>query len=242
VSGEAALARLAAHFDECAGQGAPRPVWWRDDDATRQGPRLDALLALAGLHAAPLALAVIPDGSNPALLGECARRGIAVLQHGVCHADHEPDGGKAELGPARPIHVIVADLLAARRHLEGPAFLPVLVPPWNRMREDLAPALAAAGYAGVSRFGGGLDEGPPRRVDTHIDPVGWRTGRSLADDGALDAMAARAVAVAGPLGLLTHHIVHDGAVAGLVERLAALVARHPGARWAAAAEVFPVSP
>ncbi len=235
-----ALDRLAAHFEACAAAGRPQAVWWRDDDARRPGPRLEALHAAAAGVGAPLALAVIPDGADPALGAWCAARGIAVLQHGVAHRNHQRAGKSAELGDARPGDEIVADLVAARESLLSPAFLPVLVPPWNRMREDLGRPLAAAGYRGVSRFGMAPAVGPPRRVDTHIDPIAWRTSRSLQPDAALAEMVANAIATGGPIGLLTHHLDHDAAVTAFVSAFAALVGAHRGARWISARQLFEV--
>ena len=234
-----ALERLATHFDACAARGAPQPVWWRDDDARRRGPRLAAMHGVAAAAGAPLALAVIPDGVEADLLDWCAASGVAVLQHGVGHRNHQLAGKNAELGDARPVEAIMTELLAARSRLAAsPAFVPVLVPPWNRMREDLADALAKAGYLGVSRFGKEAAAGPPRRVDTHIDPIEWRGARGLQPEAALERMVADAIATGGPIGLLTHHRDHDAAVDAFVAAFAGLVAAHHGARWVGARELF----
>ncbi|MEM7693818.1 MAG: hypothetical protein AAF318_05160 [Pseudomonadota bacterium] len=230
------LEALSAHFDACALAKTPRKVWWRDDDATRCGVRLNALAATAEAAGAPLALAAIPAYLEPTLIDWAADHNIAILQHGVAHTNHEPTGKAMELGPARPVEALVAALVAARP--SGATCLPVLVPPWNRMRPDLAPALSKAGYRGLSRFGNAASAGPPRQVDTHIDPIAWRTTRSLPSPDVLSAMVAAAIAQEGPIGLLTHHIVHDAAIDGFVEGFATLVATHPGAAWASAAEVF----
>jgi hypothetical protein len=40
-------------------------------------------------------------------------------------------------------------------------------------------------------------------------------------------------------GLLTHHLVMDGATAAFLERLLPVVAAHPAARWVSAAELVP---
>ncbi|GAB5374718.1 MAG: polysaccharide deacetylase family protein [Acuticoccus sp.] len=211
-------------------------MWWRDDDARRPGPRLDRLRAVA--DGAPLALAVIPEGATGALFDWCGQARADVLQHGIAHRNHQTSGKKAELGDARAADDIVAALVAARRHLAGAMVLKVLVPPWNRMREDLAAPLAAAGYRGVSRFGKSRRTAPLLRVDTHIDPIAWRTTRGLAEPDALDTMADNAITAEGPIGLLTHHIDHDEAVWAFLADFARLVTTHEGARWASAAEIF----
>lgn len=234
-----ALAILGRAFDEAARLGEPRPVWWRDDDAVDVTPALDALARLAARHSAPVALAVIPEPATAALLARAEAEGWAVLQHGAGHRNHQPSGKPAELGDARPVDAIVAECRTARERIAGAAtFLPVIVPPWNRMRGDLAPALAAAGWRGVSLWGDAPATQPLRRVDAHIDPIAWRGDRDLLSADALAAMAEHAVAVGGPIGLLTHHLVHTAAVTAFVDALAGLVTSHPGARWATAAELF----
>ena len=54
---------------------APAPVrlWWRDDDAGRDHPRLAALLDIARRREAPVALAVVPAWLEP----PCAARILA---------------------------------------------------------------------------------------------------------------------------------------------------------------------
>lgn len=235
---DAALLRLERHFDRAAEAGVPRSVWWRDDDAIRLGPKLARLLELARAHGAPIALAVIPEGAEPALLERCSREAITIMQHGIAHTNHQATGKPAELGDARSVETSLADLAKARARLASPAFLPVLVPPWNRLRPDLAPALSEAGFWGLSLFGGPVSDHPLRRLDTHIDPIDWRGARDLLPADRLDAMTAAALATDGPIGLLTHHAVHKAAVHDFAERFAALVARHPGAAWADPQKLF----
>ncbi|WMS40996.1 polysaccharide deacetylase [Acuticoccus sp. MNP-M23] len=234
------LAQLESHLDRSV--AAPRVFWWRDDDAVLPGPKLDRLADCADRAGAPLALAAIPARAKPALLAFAASADISILQHGVAHENHQSTGKAAELGDGRPVAAIIEGLTAARRRLAGEAFVPVLVPPWNRMRPELGPALADAGYIGLSLYGEGTTQLPLRRVDTHIDPIAWRSDRSLAPDAALAAMIDKAIAQDGPIGILTHHIDHDDAIEGFVTELAALVARHPGARWAGARELFGTAP
>ena len=229
---------LEAAFEDAQRAGTPRTIWWRDDDAVRRGPKLDALARLASTHGAPLALAVIPARVQPDLLSFAVDEGLAVLQHGIAHENHEREGKPAELGAAREVATILARCVEARARLASPSFVPVMVPPWNRMRPDLAPALALAGYRGVSLFGQPEEDRPLARIDTHIDPIAWRTTRDLHENDALEAMVRRALQTHGPIGLLTHHDVHTRAVDTFVDALASLVSRHGGARWANARDLF----
>jgi len=90
--------------------------------------------------------------------------------------------------------------------------------------------LPSLGGAGLSSF---RDRDPTRAVDgltevnTHLDPVDWRGSRSALLPEALIAAAAGAVLrrLDGgadrdePIGLLTHHLVHDDAVWRFCEAL-----------------------
>lgn len=230
---EAHLRPWRALFDRAQASGRPTAVWWRDDDAVEAGPRLGGLLAEAARVGAVVAVAAIPAAAQPSLLRQCEDAGATLWQHGVRHADHQRLGRSAELGSARPVEAIVRECLDHLDRLASPAFRKVMVPPWNRMREDLAPALAAAGYEGLSRFGGPPLAEPLARLDTHLDPVAWRSGRGLVAPAQMARQAEHAAAAGGPLGLLTHHMAHSDDVGAFVAAFAALVRDHPGARWVA---------
>ncbi|WP_331312183.1 hypothetical protein [Methylobacterium oryzae] len=121
-----------------------------------------------------------------------------------------------------------AGLRIARERLPGAALLPVFVPPWNRLAPDLAAALPGLGYRGLSAV-----PGPPipglHRLDATLDPIDWRGTRSLREPRTLlhDLAADITRAPERPLGLLTHHRVHDGAVWSFVGALLADLLRHP---------------
>ncbi|MEQ8371119.1 MAG: polysaccharide deacetylase family protein, partial [Alphaproteobacteria bacterium] len=189
-----AFAALSAALDRLADSGSAITVWWRDDDAVAATPALDRLLAVAGDHAVPLALAVIParlqDSLGPRLAGLDGRRWpdgrLSLLQHGYSHTNHAPDGEKkCELGPHRPLPLTHGDLATGWARLQtlatagtGPArLLPVLVPPWNRIAPGLIPALPEMGYGGLSRFGRRARPRPLAgllEINCHLDPVDWR--------------------------------------------------------------------
>jgi peptidoglycan/xylan/chitin deacetylase (PgdA/CDA1 family) len=199
---------------------------------------------------------VIPAGATAALAARLApEAGVAVLQHGYAHRNHAPAGAKqAELGPQRPQDAVLAELAAGRRRLQdlfGARLLPVLVPPWNRIDPALLPALAAQGFRGVSGYrdrptaaqaaDAGLVAGNPA-----VDIVDWPGRR--AGGGAFVGTGAAAAAIAEqldggqPIGLLTHHLVHDDGCWDFLARLVALVDRHPGARWLSPEVLFAPEP
>src|SRR3546814_9728269 len=85
-----------------------------------------------------------------------------VFQHGFRHRNHAPgDAKRAEFGDHRPVAAMLAELQAGRdlsSRLFGDRWLPVLVPPWNRIADAVAERLAELGYRGLSTFGGASSE------------------------------------------------------------------------------------
>lgn len=210
------------------------PLLWRDDDAVTATPALDRLLGLAKAHAVALLLAAIPAGIEPALARRLERApDVSVAVHGLAHRNHAPPGAKpAEFGADRPLAECVADAAAglriARERVPDAHLLPIFVPPWNRFAPALAAALPDLGYRGLSAV-----PGPPIRglcrVDATLDPIAWRGSRSLRDPETMIGSLAEDITrrPERPIGLLTHHLVHDEAVWDFVDALLTMLLKHP---------------
>jgi hypothetical protein len=245
-----------AFMDEIARwRDAGRKVefWWRDDDAARPHPALARLLDLAGRARVPLAIAAIPlEADAAAFTGLGAE--VALLQHGTDHRNRAAAAEKkTEFPPSASPDDAVARLVAARERLAGLAperFVPVLAPPWNRIPAAFAPALAAAGYTGLSQFGARAAARPAQglvQVNTHVDLIDWRGGRGFGGEAAVLAAAVRHLAAkragradAGEAtGWLSHHLVHDEPAWTFLERLFETLGPMPGIRWQQAATLFP---
>lgn len=248
---------LIAELDRWMRAGRHATFWWRDDDAIEPSAALDRLEAIARRAAVPVALAVIPTPTDPALAARIADwPDLAVIQHGFAHINHAMTGKKTELGADRPVDTVVAELDAGRRRLEhvfGPRSLPVLVPPWNRIHPSVIARLPALGLGGLSTYGMRAAAAPVPglvQVNTHVDIIDWRGGGGFAgEDAVLDRtvahLRARRDGTADPdepTGLLTHHLVHDEACWRFTERFVAMTAGHPATRWLPAAIVFGITP
>ena len=228
-----------SEFGRCA------DFWWRDDDATKPGAALDQLLQTANTQA--LALAVIPTGATSALADRLkGAKNVTVLQHGFSHTTHAPETEKkAEFGPHRPLAVMMSEIDDGRARLDalfGNQFLPVFVPPWNRISEDLPAALASRGYYGLSCFGQHDGASAPHRLNCHIDIINWRGNRGFAGaefalECLIDQLATRRInGSKEPIGFLTHHLDHDAAGWRFIEDLLAVTQDHPAVAWRSATE------
>lgn len=202
------------------------PLWWRDDDAVSVTPALERLAALSGDLALPVHLAVVPAHADPSLATYCAALpGMVPMVHGWTHENHAPPGAKrAEFGQPRAEAAAQTEAALHRMQaLFGSRLLPAFVPPWNRIDPTLVPNLAQQSYRGLSAFGArGKRLAAPGlvQINTHLDPIDWHGTRSLREP---DILIATLVALlqgrrsgaqdaAEPLGVLTHHLVHDPAI------------------------------
>lgn len=214
--------------------------WWRDDDAGSVSPALERLLGLSRKHAIPLALAVVPEGAGPQLF-ELLHEHVTVLQHGTDHRNRaRPGEKKTEYPQSEPVHLALARIrggLERLRAAAGGQLLPVLAPPWNRMRKDLLHELRGVGLHGLSAYGPRPSAEPVpglRQVNAHVDIVAWRCGKRFIGEKEALGCALRHLGANEPIGWLTHHAVHDAAAWEFLERLFTL----KGARWLSAAEAF----
>ncbi len=238
---------LDDELDAWAGAGRVASLWWRDDDATGDGMALRRLLTLVGGMRIPLALAVIPAEARADLADPLSTSpDTTVLQHGWNHSNRSlPPARKAELTAGRPWGEVMAELVRGRERLAAlfaGRFLPVMVPPWNRIDAQLIPHLPAAGFRGLSTCKARISAEPVpglRQVNCHADPVDWRGNRGFAGAEAVlrtivDHLRARRTGLADagePTGILTHHLVHDEPAWTFLADLAARVCRHAGGQW-----------
>lgn len=218
--------------------GRRATLWWRDDDARGATPQLDRLLwAAAGT---PLTLAVIPDGDLAALGARLSdATGVSVVQHGVDHQNRRV-GREAGEFPHDWRRIRVATQVRAgwRRLSALPGATQIYVPPWNDVHPELPAVLEDCRYVGWSAWGQTVGETVPRRVDAHLDLMRWKGGERFRGEAKLLgelrhllARRRRAGAWDAPIGLLTHHLVHDEAAWAFLRRFTGWTAARPDVVW-----------
>lgn len=208
----------------CANAEMQVPLWWRDDDTIEASTALDELLSLSDSLGVAVHLAVIPAHVNRSLAARLKDTDTFVMVHGWAHENLAPVGHKkAEFGEWNPDasqkiktgRARLDDLFADR-------FLPIFVPPWNRMDQKFTTDLVNLGFDAVSAFGPRGGDLPERlaQVNTHVDPIFWKGNRNLVDPDMLVQSTVRLLEdrlqghtdAAEPLGYLTHHLVHTDAI------------------------------
>jgi hypothetical protein len=170
-----------------------------------------------------------------------------VLQHGWAHTDHAPPGArKIELGGTRGLAALSGEPVRGREVLEqafAERFLPVQVPPWNRIDREVVARLPALGYAGLSAFGPRASDAPAEglvQVNTHLDILDWtRDGGFVGGERLLERLSVLLGSTGDePVGILTHHQRMGDDAFEWLERLLTLLRDHPKATLRGAAELF----
>ena len=246
-----ALQPLTEELSRAADQGLSLPFWWRDDDAVHPSSKLERLIALTDRFGIRPLLAVIPVKASPSLADWLAEANADAAQHGYAHANYAAAGSKSCEFPDRLSTEEARNLLqAGRRRMDalfGRAWLPIFVPPWNRFAERHRALLPGCSFKIYSGFGD-----PPTLPDgvhasnVHIDIMQWRPERRFLGTEACLAALAREVArrrrapfrsneaSAAPIGVMTHHLVHDEQAWGFLECLAEYLSGMPSVQWRSA--------
>jgi hypothetical protein len=237
---DAAWSALFAELDCWAEAGKRLDLWLRDDDATVPSLQLDRLAALSERFAIPVLLASIPQLAQETLARRLETAPLLrPCQHGTWHRNHAPPGEKkSEFGLHRPLPEVFAEIAAGQqrlRNLFGSTFLPVFVPPWNRIHPNVAAELPGLGFAGLScfhKFALG-PAGGPRLVNTDLDLIDWHHGRVGRQPADLLAEMVRLLAdrrtnprPSQPFGLLLHHHDHDSTAWDVLTNLLARLSGH----------------
>ena len=245
---------LYSELDRWSESGKTANFWWRDDDAVEETVQLQMLDALSQETHVPVSVAVIPAGLHISLAQFLhSRENFIVLQHGYSHSSYTAKGGKKiELGGERSTDEIQAELITGCQQLSiafANQFMPVMVPPWNRIEPRIYSSLAKAGFTGLSTMWARKTAWPCPgilQVNTHLDPINWRHDRGfIGETSALrqicQHLSATRLAQAGstePAGILTHHLVQNDEVWTFCKNLFTALNLHPAVKWLDAREIW----
>ncbi|NKB79419.1 polysaccharide deacetylase family protein [Ochrobactrum daejeonense] len=229
-------------MERWAHNGRVARFWLRDDDAVDPTPALDRLINLSDRYRVPVALAVIPESTGQELaLHLSGKNLVTVAVHGWSHESHAAPGRKKqELGPERPLATVLRQLETGLSKLEtlyGRQLSPVLVPPWNRIDQDIRVELRKSGFRALSVFGTAKTEpGEIPCINTHVDLMDWHGTRGCRPHGDLVAdivtqMKQRFDNDDEPIGILAHHLVHDDAAWAFLNALFEITTTKPGIAW-----------
>jgi len=176
-----------------------------------------------------MTLAVVPSGALAALAdGVSAAPGLTVAQHGTDHINRRPPGQSPnEYPPEASAVEIGVSIAAGRRRMADAGLEPLLyVPPWNHVDETLIEALRYAGYRTYSAASNPHALAGLVQIGAQIDIMRWGRRRPCFRGEARiwDSLrrclriARRSGQFRQPIGLLTHHLAHDAAAWGFLER------------------------
>ncbi|MDK1374209.1 MULTISPECIES: polysaccharide deacetylase family protein [unclassified Sinorhizobium] len=251
---------MVDRLDRLRAAGRRADFWLRDDDAVAPTAALDRLVDLADRFSVPITLAVIPAHTSGELSHYLASRDdISIAVHGWTHQNHAPPAEKRqELGGHRPREAVLDELDKGYSRLSAlhpSSFVPLLVPPWNRIDLALLAGLPDIGFTALSVFGperspsnpdgaktmkpGSIASAFPRPglslVNTHVDVMDWHGTRGCRDHREIIHDIVRRLDEMNldeeTVGILTHHLVHDESVWQFLSRLFELTAVHPACRW-----------
>ncbi|MFT5549456.1 MAG: hypothetical protein ACI9CO_001383 [Candidatus Azotimanducaceae bacterium] len=245
---------LQRELDLWAADGLKASFWWRDDDAISASSQLDQLDQLSQTFKVPVSIAVIPsrlDASLPKFLQ--SKDNFNVLQHGYSHTSYAAKGiKKIELGGERTLDSIAAELSIGYQILTdafADQFVPVVVPPWNRIDPKTYEILDTVGLKGISTVrarkishtASGL-----LQVNTHLDPISWRHGGGFIGSQISIALLYQHLYLRRtadrcrdePTGLLTHHLNQNDVVWSFCKSLFKRLNEHPAVHWLSAREIW----
>lgn len=224
-------------------QGRQVRFWLRDDDAVIPTVALNRFIALTKEFQVPACLAVIPHNTGKELSMYLNNEShVSVSVHGWAHENHaHNDEKKQELGSHRPASAVISELDRGYEYLQqlyDEQFVPLLVPPWNRIADDVVQGLPEIGFQALSTFGPEKLSNI-RLINTHVDLIDWkgtRGGRTTVD---LVADLVKAIQkIETPIGFLTHHLVHDEIAWRFMEQLFEVTANNEACQWESIAEII----
>lgn len=168
----------------------------------------------------------------------CGTQEFYPMCHGWQHINHSRGSKPAEFGPDRPATELIMDARSALRRFNElfPSAKAVFVPPFNCATTALVKSLPHIGYFGASLMPGRVERALLKlsyglswlptikipvfsnlpRIDVHLDVINWETMNAQSTEMIVSAVLQNLrgrrrglIAADAPIGLLTHHLVHN---------------------------------
>jgi len=220
--------------------------WWRDDDAVADSEPLQQMLQLAKGYQIAVHLAVIPnllETSLNVIKHSDIQPFSYVLQHGVEHRNFAlPEQRKIELGGSQDLQSLQQKLSVGQHLLQQTfvdQYLSILVPPWNRIADELIPYLDKIGYQKLSVLGKTKLAETPLHLNVHIDIINWRerqfAGEALILSKIIEHLQHKRLfgSSTKPCGLMTHHLDHDRDCWTFLDKFFSFCQSHSKVQWVA---------
>lgn len=175
--------------------------------------------------------------------------------HGWLHANYGRPGRPEEFGPGRPLAALRRDAEQSYAVFSGyfGQKHAVFVPPFGQIKPALIQHLPQIGFSAISMGPGWSERAALRlvgrapwapsikirrtseipRIDVQIDVIDWKRKTARTPDVvAADLLAnlrlrrKRCIPLDDPIGILTHHLVHDKAIWRLCDQLLDMLCQH----------------
>jgi len=235
------FANLSAELDLWSEHQQSAKLFIRDDDAVEITPELLHLQKMTEFRQTPLLLAVIPKFAKFEL-GDFIERHplITPAVHGYSHENHAGKGDKKiELGGRQSVDQVLEILDDAHNHMTrifGHSLSKILVPPWNRISEDVVAGISDLGFHGVSGFGWKKQDTNICWINTHVDIINWRENASAKSivqviGELVDNLQTARQHGFVPIGILTHHLVHTQLSWHMLDELFEYLCGHQNVKW-----------
>ncbi len=240
---------LTRHLNWFEERGLTVKFWWRDDDAVSTTPALEVLLEFSDQFCIPLSLAVIPEPATEALAQRLKKTlDVNVVHHGWQHKNYQRKsrGEKAsEFGWRRTSKEMAKELAEGRKILQnlfGERFVPLFVPPWNRIAPHTVQLLKEQGDYGLSTFTW-INHFRLPQIQSHIDIIKWKKNKGFIGWEAVHKrlelqLCRRRTNATEPIGLLTHHLDHGEGCSGFLAGFFKLTSAHPAVKWLSSRELL----
>jgi peptidoglycan/xylan/chitin deacetylase (PgdA/CDA1 family) len=154
-------------------------VWWRDDDIFNASDNTKLLLQFVKEVDIPIFCSIIPkDLSSEAITLLKKYNQVTILQHGYSHTNYAPLGKPYnEFGDNRSLNTALSEIKLGAKKLKQAfqfQFLPIFVPPWGNISENVIKNLKNIGFIGLSCIGRKLENDSNVKIqNVHIDIHKW---------------------------------------------------------------------